>query len=191
VQARAAMHAHLYYGLLFAVLVLVHGRAGLHSALGFWLNSLAVLLTLTGGLGILLWAFGPTWLSRAERRHRLSIEQAFVFRRHYRAKIKLGLAALDPLTRPAIAQVWKARSAPDFAARARLALQGPEFSADEPRAQAQEILVLIGQYRRVRAALRELWRIRMVFMAWRYVHIPCAILIVGLAALHVLSVWRY
>lgn len=191
------LHAHLYYGLLFAVLVFVHGRAGLHSPLGVALSSLALVLTLTGGAGILLWAFGPTWLSRAEHRHRLSIEQAFVFRRHYRAKIKLALAALGEAARPALALAWKARSAPDFTAHARLALQAPEFATAEPRATAelraaaQEVLVLIGQYRRVRAALRELGRIRMLFMAWRYVHVPCAILLLGFAVLHVLCVWRY
>lgn len=185
------LHAHLYYGLLFAALVLLHGRLRFQAPVEVLLNSLALLLLATGLAGITLWAFGPTWLSRKERRHRLSIEQAYVFRRHYHSKLKAGMAALAPEARAAVREVWKARAAHDLADRARFALLTPSLADARIRDEAQGLLVLIAQYTSVRRALRELWRARLVFMVWRYVHVPCAILFLGAVLLHALSIWRY
>ena len=185
------LHAHLYFGLFFASLVLVHGRAGLNSPLGGVLNALALLLTLTGLVGITLWSLGPTWLSQRERAVKLSIEQAFVFKRHYRQKVKDALLALDEGARPALAAVWAARKAHDFPERARQALLGPAFARPETLVAGRDLLVLIGQYRRVAAALSATWRVRFAYMAWRYVHIPVALLLLGCAGLHLFSVWKY
>ena len=185
------LHVHLYFGLLFAVLVLLHGRAGLHSTLGSLLNACAFALSATGLVGIALWSLGPTWLSREERRQKLSIEQAFVFRKHYRLKVRAALAALDASTQPALREVWKARAAADFQGRARQALLGPAFADPKALHAGREVLVLIGQYQRVRRAFRGLWRVRLSFMAWRFLHAPIAILMLGLALLHLVSVWKY
>jgi hypothetical protein len=185
------LHAHLYFGVLFAVLVLLHARAGFHSPLGVLLNGTAALLTLTGVVGIALWSVGPTWLSRKEREHKLSIEQAFVFRKHYKAKVTAALSALSSAPRAALEELWKARRAADFGARARLALAGPAFSEAETLAAGREACVLMGQYRRVLSALRATTRVRLLYMGWRYIHIPCAVWMLALAALHAFSVWKY
>lgn len=185
------LHAHVYFGALFAILVLLHARGGMHSTLGVLLNGLALLVTLTGIGGIALWSLGPTWLSRRERHHKLSIEQAFVLRKHYRLKVQAALATLAPAAQPVLDELWRARRAPDFVGRARRALAGPAFTEAGTLEAGRDILVLIGQYRRVIVALRDLWRVRLTFMAWRYVHIPAALLLLGFVLLHLISVWKY
>jgi len=190
-RASRWLHAHLYYGLLLAVLVLIHGRLRFQAPMETVLNSLAAVLLVTGLAGIGLWAFGPTWLSEKERAYRLSTEQAYVFRKHYRSKLKAGLAALTPEASSVVREVWRARAAPDLSDRARFALLSTALADASVREEAQGLLVLIAQYAHVRRALRVLWRTRMAFMAWRYVHVPCALLLLGAVLLHVLSIWRY
>ncbi|HEU4418505.1 MAG TPA: hypothetical protein VFT55_06170, partial [Planctomycetota bacterium] len=77
------LHAHVFYGLAAAILVFFHGGLRSESTMGFLLNGLSYFVIGSGVLGALLWTFGPTWLTRAERE--MSIEKAFALARHYDA----------------------------------------------------------------------------------------------------------
>lgn len=58
-------------------------------------------------------------------------------------------------------------------------------------AAAQDLAVLEGQKSRIRESLAALSRIKFWMNIWRAVHIPASILLLALALVHVLSVWRY
>ena len=86
------LHAHIYWGFAAALIVWFHGGARLGSNMGLWLNGLSYFVIGSGMLGALMWTFGPTWLTRAERE--LSIEKAFALRDHYARKVAEANAAV-------------------------------------------------------------------------------------------------
>ncbi|MGB3968524.1 MAG: hypothetical protein WBO45_17445, partial [Planctomycetota bacterium] len=81
----AWLHAHVYYGFLAALLVWFHGGLRCGSTMGLLLNALSYFVLGSGLVGAILWTFGPTWLTRAERE--LSVEKALALREHYARKI--------------------------------------------------------------------------------------------------------
>lgn len=86
------LHAHVYYGFAASALALVHGGARWSTPMGVVLNGLVIVVLVTGLVGIVLWTFGPAWLTREERD--LSIEEAFVLERHYARRLAEGTLAL-------------------------------------------------------------------------------------------------
>lgn len=88
----AWLHAHIYWGFCAALVVWFHGGVRIGSTMGLWLNGLSYFVIGSGMLGALLWTFGPTWLTRAERE--LSIEKAFALREHYARKVAEANAAV-------------------------------------------------------------------------------------------------
>lgn len=79
------LHAHIYYGAAAAVIVFCHGGGRCGTSMGLCLNLLSGFVIGSGLLGALLWTFGPTWLTRAERE--LSIERASALVGHYDRKL--------------------------------------------------------------------------------------------------------
>lgn len=79
------LQAHIWLGITAALLVWFHGGLRTGSTMGLLLNVLSFTVLGTGLLGAVLWTFGPTWLTRAERE--LSIEQAWALRDHYGRKV--------------------------------------------------------------------------------------------------------
>lgn len=77
--------AHIWLGIAAAVLVVYHGGLRSGSTIGLLLNVLSFTVIGSGVLGAVLWTFGPTWLTRAERE--LTAEKAFALRAHYDRKI--------------------------------------------------------------------------------------------------------
>lgn len=185
------LHAHVFYGLALGALVLLHGGGRIESPMGALLNATALGAILTGIVGIYLWAFGPTWLSRKEREHGLSIEQAHVLHASHRSKLQEQIAALEPAARQILTDLQKPEAAADFADRARVASNALLQARTADMQGAQELLTLTGQYHRIRAALRDLWKIRTTYMIWRVVHVPCAVFLLGLVLVHVATVWKY
>lgn len=184
------MHAHVYYGLGAGVLTLVHGGGRFESPMGIALNGLTSIVVVTGLIGLFFWLWGPAWLSREERD--LSIEEAFVLDRHYSRRLyeeiqKLSIA--DAEVTPWLTSQFTARAAPtgDVASQLASALGG----GPEADRRAQDLLTLSGQRRRVRAELRRLVRIKFAMNAWRLVHIPASIVLLGVIAAHVVSIWLY
>ena len=81
------LHSHFFYGLAFAVFVILHGGGTLTSPMGVLLNGLSLIVIVTGILGIILFAFGPARFAQAERAGRIGFEQSFALKAHAKAKI--------------------------------------------------------------------------------------------------------
>src|SRR5262245_2191495 len=90
------LHAHVFYGFAAAILVFLHGGLRSESTMGLLLNGLSYFVIGSGLLGALLWTFGPTWLTRAERE--MSIEKAFALARHYDACVVEAATARSSAT---------------------------------------------------------------------------------------------
>jgi len=180
------MHAHVYYGLGAGVLTLVHGGGRFESPMGIALNGLTLIVVVTGVIGLFCWMWGPAWLSRKERD--LSIEEAFVLARHYSRRLHEEVQKLSDADVGVTAGLT-ARAAPPSGLAAQLARAlggGPE--ADR---RAQDLLTLSGQRRRVKSELARLQRAKFAMNAWRLVHIPASIVLLGVIAAHVVSIWLY
>jgi len=193
------MHAHLYYGLAAAGLVWLHGGGTFHTPMGFLLNGLSYLVILTGCLGIVIWTFGPSYLTRHERD--LSLEKAFNLREHYARKVLEAEKALQADPEKGVLSGLSTRlrrlegSGAQFVTRAKSLLDDlhdamPEQFQEEP-SRVHDLLVLVGQRRNVEREWRTLARIRFYMNIWRAVHVPASIFLIVFVVVHILSVWWY
>jgi hypothetical protein len=181
------LHFHAYVGLATGVVLYVHGGGTFESPMGAILNGLTLLIILTGVLGIVLFALGPRWMTRAERD--MNFEEAFVLARSLKEKIKEAYAALPEN------QVTEFRSAERSRSTSVVVQQTALMKIVELDPQSekdlQDVMVLVGQRRRILQDLRQASRVRLLINAWRLVHIPATILLMGFVAVHVFSVWWY
>ena len=187
----------IYYGLAAGCLVWLHGGGNFATPMGALLNGLSALVLGTGIAGILLWTFGPTWLTRNERD--LSLEEAFNFREHYRRKVteaETELRAAVEAKRPdrvagLLDGLRRLGGRPGGGEEARrfLADLPPELQPD--LSLFRDDLVLRSQCRNVEAEWSRLGRIRFALGFWRAVHVPASIVLLALVAVHVVSVWWY
>lgn len=179
------LHAHLYYGVAACALAFLHGGARFDTPMSIAINSLVLLVLASGVVGILLWAWGPGWLTREERD--LSIEEAFVLERHYARRVEAERARIAAVE-PALASAWASGSGgADMAER----LAGACGGGTEGDKRARELMALAGQGRKVRAELARLERVRFLINAWRPVHIPASIALLAAILVHVLAIWLY
>ncbi len=181
------MHVHAAYGTAFGFMLLMHSGTTPGSTFGWALAGLGYLVFVTGLIGIVLWAYGPRWMTAREQD--LSIEEATAFQA---SLLRKRGAALDALDKDAAKKLrtLAGRQAPG-ATKVRSVVDELAAGAPAQRADFQDIAALIAQERTVATELRALRRVRASFMAWKLVHIPAAILLTGLVAVHVLSIWKY
>ena len=183
------LHVHLYYGLASGVLVFLHGRFSLASPLGAALSGLTALVIITGLFGIWLFAVGPGWITRLERD--LTIEEGFVLERHFRAKLD-GITndpRLDPVVKLLIRDV--AAAGRGFTRTAKDALLLVQKQDPVAQQALRDALVLMAQRSRVLSGYETLRRLRFWMNAWRLVHIPATVLLLGVVGVHILSVTWY
>ncbi|MCZ6597111.1 MAG: hypothetical protein O7B99_05715 [Planctomycetota bacterium] len=212
------MHAHIYLGLASAVLVWIHGGGDLASPMAILLNGLSFLVIATGIFGIVVWALGPTWMTRAERD--LTIEEAFVIERGLGRKVDAARTdepyrtALETLGPPEWKDAWLAGAASGrfgddvraglratrdeaLAAGRRAKEEQDKDAQKEARgrlaacAALQDHSALVAQHGRVSSTLRALMRIKLLMNVWRIVHVPASVALIGLLGFHVFSVWWY
>ncbi len=86
------LHAHAYYGLASGVIVIFHGGFAMTHPMGILLNVLTAVVILTGVVGLALFAWGPTWMTRNEKD--LNFEESFVIDGSLRDKIAAMLQGL-------------------------------------------------------------------------------------------------
>ncbi len=86
------LHAHIYYGLASGVLVWLHGGFAMTHPMGILLNVLTALVIITGIIGIFLFAYGPSWMTRHEKD--LNFEENFVLDASLKDKIRDHLVAV-------------------------------------------------------------------------------------------------
>ncbi|MFN7591117.1 MAG: hypothetical protein ACK5UQ_21780 [Planctomycetota bacterium] len=134
------LSAHVFYGFAAAIVVWLHGGGRCGSTMGLWLNVLSYFVIGSGLFGALMWTFGPTWLTRAERE--LSIEKAFALREHYREKLAQARSKPQREAEAAAAAVADAQGAADEAAadaprdeRSAAELDGARRKAAEKQAE--------------------------------------------------------
>jgi hypothetical protein len=212
------LHAHVYYGFAAAAIVWFHGGGRCGTTMGVLLNGLSYAVLGTGLLGAILWTFGPTWLTRAERE--LSVEKAFALREHYARKLAEAVAFPQTKAKDAAEVAAAAKLAAEAAAKAaeNPALAGKELEAAKKAAkktaddlkkaetkaeQAQasiaaeterlqpELATLRGQADAVAREAARLGFYRTLLRGWRLVHVPCSAVLLALVAVHVLSIWYY
>ncbi len=180
------LHAHLYYGLAAAIIVALHGGAFWHTLPGLLLGSLSYLVIITGIFGIVLWAYGPARMTRAERD--LPIERTFALYESLQRKIDAAFELLDPKHIPLLTGLSSGSGTfADRAALARTKLESEELD----RGERENILSLLGQHHRVKQELTAQWRIKRFLNLWRVVHIPAAVLLMFVVVLHVFAVLWY
>jgi hypothetical protein len=180
------LRVHLYYGIAAAFLVGLHGRFALHSGISVLLNGFTFLVILSGLVGIVLWAAMPRLLTEAERD--LSIEKAHALRESLDRKIEAAYAVLDPATRAIFRDVD--RVGDRFPQHAAAALKAAPQRADGDRL-AEDLMALLGQRHGVRREWESLMRIKRKMNLWRVVHIPGALILMSIVAIHVVSVLWY
>ncbi|MBL8752950.1 MAG: hypothetical protein JNK15_06570 [Planctomycetes bacterium] len=212
------LHAHLYYGFAAAAIVWFHGGGRCGTSMGLLLNVLSYAVLGTGFVGAILWTFGPTWLTRAERE--LSVEKAFALREHYARKLAEAIAFPQTKAKDAADAAAAAKVAAEAAAKAaeNPALAGKELEAakkaakktadDLKKAETKaeqaaasiaaeterlqpEIATLRGQADAVTREAARLGFWRALLRGWRIVHVPCSVALLALVAVHVLSIWYY
>lgn len=181
------MHVHVFYGTAFGALLLMHSGFSPQSSFGLLLAGLSYLVLITGLIGIYLWAKGPSWLTARE--HDLSIEEASALRASLRRKREAALEAFDNPTAGDLRRL--AADALPGDAKLRGLLQDMTSRAPERAVEIQDAFALISQERTVLTELRALYRVRTSFMAWKFIHIPAALLLTGLVTVHVLSIWKF
>ena len=186
------MHVHSAYGTAFGFLLLMHAGTSPQSAFGWALFGLGYFVFATGLLGIALWAVGPRWMTRREKD--LSIEEATAFQASLTRKRDAALDALDPQVARRM-RALKKKPSPSAKTVQTLIAELTQNTTDEssslPASTLQDIAALIAQERVVATELKALRRVRAAFTAWKLVHIPVAIVLVGLVAVHVVSIWKY
>jgi hypothetical protein len=214
----AWLHAHVFWGFAAALVVWFHGGLRSGTTMGALLNGLSYFVIGSGVLGALLWTFGPTWLTRAERE--LSVEKAIALRGHFARKVEEARNAPQTKAKDAADAAAAAQTAAAEAERAAAnpALAGKELDAAKKLAKktadeagkaqkkaeaaaaaiasetarlAPELATLQGQQRLVRIEAARLSRYRALLRGWRLVHVPCSIVLLAFVAVHVLSIWYY
>jgi len=206
------LSAHVWYGVAAALLVWFHGGGRVESTMGLLLNALSYFVIGSGLIGAFFWAFGPTWLTRAERE--LSIEKAFALRDHFARKVaaaKEALASAPDRRQRAQAELSEAEQR---VAQATAAAEGSKDKAlkkaikdaekDVKKAEGDikaidreaaslptELEVLTGQQQRVGREAARLGRYRFLLRGWRLLHVPCSVLLLALVTVHVLSIYYY
>ncbi len=184
----AWMHVHIYMGLTAAGMVWFHGGGNIGSPMGLLLNSLSLLVILTGVIGIFLWTFGPAWLTRSERD--LSLEKSFSLREHYARKVtELAEELREKVDAKLVKRLLRIGSGPGLLSFAGPALQTLPESG--PRRGVQDLLALMGQRSNVEREWRRLHRVWLCLHIWRAVHVPASILLLAAVAVHVVSVTWY
>lgn len=190
------MHAHLWYGIAAAFIVLLHGGGRAGSLLGFLLELSSFLVFATGTAGAVLWIVGPSWLSRRERD--ASIEKVGALRRHYARKVASQRARVGELAGAGaggsdlVARIDAlGRAGARFANLASAVLDELPPALREHEREVRDLVVLYGQERNVKREERELRRYWLMLHAWRAVHVPAAIVLGGLVVVHVIAVCWY
>lgn len=208
----AWLSAHVWYGVAAACIVWFHGGGRCGTTMGLWLNALSYFVIGSGVIGAFFWAFGPTWLTRAERE--LSIEKAFALREHFDRKLRAAESAQQSLpSRRAEAEAAVAAAERELAEREAAAAASGDKQAKKAQKDAEKDLkkasgelttldkeqqslpgdldVLRGQRNRVAGELRRLERYRLLLRGWRLLHVPASVLLLALVAVHVVSIWYY
>ncbi len=176
---------HFFLGLACPILVLFHGQGSLDSTMAIALNTLAVIVTVTGLFGLMLWLKTPTILTRLESD--LSTEEAFVLSRSLQRQLNTRVGE-NAAARSAVESfVARKQATRDRAETTRQDLEQAGFAA----ADAQDVTVLAAQLVSVKATLSRLDRVRRRLTTWKYVHIPPAVLLMALVAIHIVSVFWY
>ena len=187
------LHAHVYYGFFSGVLVWVHGGGICESPLGLAMNALTLIVILTGVLGILLFALGPTWITRNEKED-MNFEDVYVLGSSLDAKIEEVSKKFDAGSALA-GHVSRARAAGGARVDAEIRKELDHALATEEgqknKALLEDVMVLIGQRTQMRTVMSRLSRIRLIINAWRVVHVPLSILLMAIVVVHVFSVWIY
>lgn len=152
------LSAHVFYGFAAAVIVWLHGGGRCGSTMGLLLNVLSYFVIGSGLLGALLWTFGPTWLTRAERE--LSVEKAFALREHYREKLAQARSKPQRDAEAAANAVADAQRAADEAnadaardERPAAELEGARRKAAEKQAEAARLVRWIAESRTAATAV--------------------------------------
>lgn len=176
--------AHVWWGVAAAILVFCHGGGRTGSTMGLWLNVLSALVIGSGIVGILLWTWGPRWLTRQERE--LSVEQALAYDEHYARRLREA------------AQAWADGDGGGGAIDADLRrtleagdlLSTSQLTALMAAAPA-EVQILAQQRQRVGAEWRRLRAARGRITTWRIVHVPLSIALLALVVVHIWGVCSY
>jgi hypothetical protein len=178
------LQVHVWYGWLFGPVVLLHAGLNWPSVLGQLMIVLVAMVWLSGLVGIFMWARGPAMLTRQEQD--LSIEEAHSLNSTLSQKIGLLLSAMDPGVASKVRSAQKSMSFLEDSAWGALgSLQLPDpLTMDDLRC-------LLGQKANVRKELGRLSRVRWMIMGWKLFHVPAALALAVMTAVHIYTIWTY
>lgn len=183
------LHAHAYYGTASLALVWFHGGMKFDEPMGIALNVLTLIVIITGIVGLFLFAIGPKWLSQSEQD--ISFEQKWVLTHSLEEKFNEALTKFEDEPE-LLAQIKKAQKAggnPDQVIKREL--QTAVAAKPDAKILLQDVMVLLGQRRRIEKGLARLMRIRFIMNFWRAVHVPLSIALMVVVFVHIIQVWWY
>jgi len=195
----AWLHVHLWAGIAAAFTVALHGGLSfsLENPMGFLLNVLSYIVIITGLVGIALWTFGPAWVTNQETD--FTLEESFAFQEDLERKLEPALAALadegeKKIYTPdhesvvnTLRDVMKAGGGFEQRAAAAAGQLKDHKRADY----IYDVLALMGQLARVRKYASKMKRVKNVMNAWRALHVPISVALMGLVVVHIVQVWWY
>ena len=195
----AWLHVHLWGGIAAAFTVALHGglKFSMDNPMGLLLNMLSYVVILTGIIGIALWTFGPSWVTKQESD--FTLEESFAFQEDIERKVEPALAALGDETQKkiytpdheSVVSVLRdvRKGGGDFERRAAAALA--QFKDHKQAPYIQDVVALMGQANRVRAYAARMKRVKNIMNAWRALHVPISVALMGLVVVHIVQVWWY
>ncbi len=192
------LQVHVYGGALFLLLMLMHvGFRWPQGVLTWWLWALSLWVVASGLLGIVLQKWLPTLLSSGlttevhydripdlvaeiRRRAETLVESAdYATRRFYRDDLAPALAG------PETHLSYYLGAAPDGRAKQFDAL-GAMLPAEE-RAKLGELRQMVQTKREIDAH----YTLQRALRGWLVLHVPVSIVLIGLLAFHIFSVWYW
>ncbi|MEE9393587.1 MAG: hypothetical protein V3W41_13885 [Planctomycetota bacterium] len=183
------LHAHAYYGIASGVLVWLHGGMKFDEPMGIALNVLTLVVIVTGIVGLFLFAMGPSWIAKAEQD--ISFEQQYVLTHSLEEKFNEAMTKFEDEPELA-AQIRKAQKAGgNFDDVAKRELATAVAAKPDAKVLLQDVMVLLGQRRRIEKGLAGLMRIRFLMNFWRVVHVPLSIVLMVVVFVHIVQVWWY
>jgi hypothetical protein len=181
-RLEAWLEVHAAIGTVAALGVLPHAALRVTSPLGAWMAGLSLLVLLSGVTGLVLFRLAPAWLAKHD--FGIPFEEAGTLLADWSVALSAVESRLPEATRGRLARFLGGDARPR-------ALEIQAFLAGEPpeaKAAARDVLVLAGTRAALRQATLPSRRVDLLLHAWRWVHVPASVVLLGLVVAHLLQV---
>lgn len=178
---------HAALGLVACIGVLFHADVAVRSLIGWLMLMLTGVVLVSGVAGLIAYRFGPPMLVKAHAG--VPYEETAVIGKDWRRALrKLAEHQPEGVRGDVGAAVAGESRVERQALREKLLRENPE---GEEHVFVRDALVVAQTRRHLLRAAAPSRRIDALMRTWKYIHVPSAILLLGVVVVHILSVIRY